>query len=60
MNINEALNVLKKVCAEFVGTLGDHQTLQQALTVVSKGCSKKDEQTKEVPVREEEGTKEVV
>ncbi len=32
----DAMNLLRKVCAEFKGTLGDHQTLQNALLKIEK------------------------
>jgi len=41
MKLEEALNLLKGVCANFRGTLQDHQALQQALQVVEEVCKKK-------------------
>ena len=46
MKLEEALNLLKQVCAGFRGTLQEHQTLQEALQVVEKRCSEKKEKKK--------------
>lgn len=34
MTKDEALKVIEQVCAQFRGTLQDHQTIQQALMVI--------------------------
>lgn len=34
MNKQEAFNLVSKICADFKGTLNDHQAIQQALTVI--------------------------
>jgi hypothetical protein len=38
MQLEEALNLLKQVCASYRGTLQDHQSLQQALNIVESRC----------------------
>jgi hypothetical protein len=40
MSLVEALNLLKRVCADYRGTLQEHQLLQQALQIVEKECSR--------------------
>ena len=47
MELNEALDLLKRVCAEYRGTLKEHQILQQALDVVEKKCSKDKQETED-------------
>lgn len=47
MKLEEALNLLKGVCANFRGTLQDHQALQQALQVVEDKCKEKKSKKKE-------------
>jgi hypothetical protein len=43
MEFEQAMEVLTKVCALFHGNLQDHQTIQQALSVVrSSKCRCKD------------------
>lgn len=34
MNIADALNILKQACAQFRGTLADHEQIQAALKIV--------------------------
>lgn len=41
MKLEEALNLLKSVCANFRGTLQDHQALQEALQLVEDKCKEK-------------------
>lgn len=41
MKLDEALNLIKGVCANFRGTLQDHQALQQAIQVVENKCTEK-------------------
>lgn len=41
MKLEEALNLIKNVCANFRGTLQDHQALQQAIQIVEKKCNEK-------------------
>jgi len=36
MKPEEALNIVAAACAEFRGTLKDHQTIQEALQVLAK------------------------
>ena len=48
MEFVEAMNIIKKVCAAFQGTLQDHQTIQQAVQIVEQGqcrCKEKGEDT---------------
>jgi len=48
MTFEEAMGLLKAVCADFRGTLKDHQQIQQALGVVEREVKSKDEkETKE-------------
>ena len=42
MTIEQALELLKKIGADFRGSLADHQAIQQALQVVEKECSRID------------------
>ena len=46
MRLEEAISLLKQVCAGFRGTLQEHQSLQEALQVVEKQCSEKKGQKK--------------
>ncbi len=39
MNINEALNLLAQVCAEYKGTLREHQAIQEAGKIVNDKCN---------------------
>ena len=48
MKVDEAINLLKQVCANYRGTLQEHQLLQQALKVVEEGEKKVDKE----PVKE--------
>jgi len=41
MKLDEALSLLAQVCAEYRGTLREHQALQEALKTVSDKCSEK-------------------
>lgn len=41
MKVEEALNLLNGVCANFKGTLQDHQALQESLRVVESKCKEK-------------------
>jgi len=34
MKLEEALTIIEQACAEFKGTLKDHQTIQQAIRLV--------------------------
>ena len=46
MKLEEALNLLKQVCAGFRGNLQEHQTLQEALQIIEKKCSENKEKKK--------------
>ena len=48
MLLTDALVLIKRICAEFKGTLQDHQILQQAIQTVEQKC------TTAVPVVEKE------
>lgn len=43
MEVNAALRTLTEVCARFVGTLQDHETIQRALAAVKKAVEPKPE-----------------
>ena len=43
MLVPEALSLLGQVCANYKGTLKEHQSLQEALSVVNTKCSDKKE-----------------
>lgn len=47
MKLEEALNLIKSVCANFRGTLQDHQALQQAIQVIENKCMEKKSKKKE-------------
>ena len=36
MTVKQALAIVSQVCADFHGTLKDHQTIQQALQVIEQ------------------------
>ena len=38
MRLDEALDLVKKICAGFNGTLKDHQMIQEALGIIIKQC----------------------
>jgi len=40
MPLEEAIKVIKAACAAFVGTLADHQKIQQAIAVIEKELHK--------------------
>lgn len=40
MKLDEALTLIKQICANYRGTLQDHQALQQALQVIEKELGK--------------------
>lgn len=42
MEIEQALELLKRVCSEFKGNLADHQAIQQALQIVEKAVKQDD------------------
>jgi len=42
MTIEQALELLKKIGADFRGSLADHQAIQQALQVVEKAVKQND------------------
>ena len=55
MLVKEALDILKQVCANYRGTLQEHQALQTALQTVEKKCSEYTQSVKKVdkePVKE--------
>jgi len=39
MLLADALVLIKRICAEFKGTLQDHQILQQAIQTVEQKCT---------------------
>lgn len=43
MTIQEAFNIVFQACAEFKGTLKDHQLIQQALQRIKNGLEEKPE-----------------
>lgn len=61
MNLNEAVGVIRQVCAEFNGNLGDHQKIQQALQVVTEASLAPPlpptEEKEEKPIKESDGNK---
>jgi hypothetical protein len=52
MSFSEALNLIKQVCAEYKGTLKEHQILQQAIYVIEDENKKEVPQEKKIEVRE--------
>ena len=52
MSYDEALRVIRSVCAAHQGNLQDHQMIQQALAIVERG--KPVEEMKIVPVEKTE------
>ena len=51
MNYDEALRVIRSVCAAHQGNLQDHQMIQQALAIVERG---RPEDVKLTPVEKTE------
>lgn len=43
MTKEQAMNILKNACANFVGNLKDHETIQGALAVIEKALAPKEE-----------------
>ena len=39
MLLTDALVLIKRICADFKGTLQDHQILQQAIQTVEQKCT---------------------
>ena len=48
MQLADAINLLRQVCAAYKGVLQEHQAIQQALTIVENKC---------IDVPKEEGEK---
>lgn len=40
MTVEQAMAIVAQVCAEFRGTLRDHQNIQQALQVIEQALAK--------------------
>ena len=40
MSLVEAISLIKRICADYKGTLQDHQIIQQALQIMEKECKK--------------------
>lgn len=36
MNIDQAVQIVDKICSEYKGTLQEHTTIQQALTIIKQ------------------------
>ena len=48
MKKDEAIKIIEQVCAQYRGTLQDHQTIQAALEII-KGDNSEPKQTKNSP-----------
>lgn len=58
MKLDEALNLLRQVCAGYRGTLQEHQALQEALKTVSDKCTETGVQSTPVGSEKEASKKE--
>lgn len=43
MKLEEALNIINVVCAKFIGTRQEHQTIDQALMIIKANLKEEEE-----------------